>query len=35
MSLVDHPISRPSLGITPIWTPFITAEVKTLQLSSV
>jgi hypothetical protein len=28
MSLVDHPISQPSLGISPIWTPVIAAEVK-------
>jgi hypothetical protein len=32
MSLLDHPISRPSLDISPIWTPVITAEVKKLQL---
>jgi hypothetical protein len=28
MSLVDHPISQPSLDISPTWTPVITAEVK-------
>jgi hypothetical protein len=28
ISLIDHPISKPSLDISPIWTPFITAEVK-------
>jgi predicted GIY-YIG superfamily endonuclease len=32
MSLIDHPISQPSLDISPIWTPIITAEVKKLQL---
>jgi hypothetical protein len=28
MSLIDHPISQPSLDISPIWTPVIIAEVK-------
>jgi hypothetical protein len=28
MSLQDHPISQPSLDISPIWIPVITAEVK-------
>jgi hypothetical protein len=28
MSLIDHPISQPSLDISPIWTPIITAEIK-------
>jgi hypothetical protein len=28
MSLIDHPISQPSLDISSIWTPVITAEVK-------
>jgi hypothetical protein len=28
MRLLDHPISQPSLDISPIWTPGITAEVK-------
>jgi hypothetical protein len=32
MSLLDHPISQPSLDISPIWTSVITAEVKKLQL---
>jgi hypothetical protein len=32
MSLLDHPISEPSLDISPIWTPFITAEIKKPQL---
>jgi hypothetical protein len=32
MSLIDHPISHPSLDISPIGTPVITAEVKKLQL---
>jgi hypothetical protein len=35
MSLLDHPISQPSLDISPIWTPVITAEVKELQLHPV
>jgi hypothetical protein len=30
MSLLDHLISQPSLDISPIWTPSITAEVKKL-----
>jgi hypothetical protein len=28
MSLVDHPISEPSLDISPIWTPIIEAEIR-------
>jgi hypothetical protein len=32
MSLLDHPISQPSLEISSTWTPVITAEVKELQL---
>jgi hypothetical protein len=28
MSLLDHQISQPSLDISPIWTPVISAEVK-------
>jgi hypothetical protein len=28
MSLIDHLISQPSLDISPIWTPIITAEAK-------
>jgi hypothetical protein len=35
MSLLDHPTSQPSLDISPIWTPVITAEVKELQLRPV
>jgi hypothetical protein len=35
MSLIDHPISQANLGISPFWTPVITAEVKTTILSSV
>lgn len=31
MSLLDHPISQPSVEISPIWTPVITAEIKKLQ----
>jgi hypothetical protein len=27
-SLIDHPISQPSLDISPIWTHVITAEIK-------
>jgi hypothetical protein len=33
--LIDHPISQPSLDISRIWTPVITAEVKRLQLRPV
>jgi hypothetical protein len=35
MSLVDRLISRPSLDISPIWTPIIAAEVRKLQLCPV
>jgi hypothetical protein len=35
MSLIDHPISHPSLDISPLWTAVITGEVKELQLRSV
>jgi hypothetical protein len=28
MSLLDHPISQPSLDMSPIWTPVIIAEIK-------
>jgi hypothetical protein len=35
MSLLDHPISQPSLDISPIWTPVITAEVRKLQFRPV
>jgi hypothetical protein len=35
MSLLDHPISQPSLDISPIWTPIITAEATKLQLCQV
>jgi hypothetical protein len=31
ISLLDHPISQPSLDISPIWPAVITAEVKKLQ----
>jgi hypothetical protein len=27
-SLVDHPITEPSLHISPVWTPIIAAEVR-------
>jgi hypothetical protein len=27
MSLIDQPITQPSVDISPIWTPVITAEV--------
>jgi hypothetical protein len=32
MSLLDHLISQPSVDISPIWKPVITAEGKKLQL---
>jgi hypothetical protein len=35
MSLMDHPISIPSLDIYPMWTPVIAAEIKKLQLHQV
>jgi predicted GIY-YIG superfamily endonuclease len=35
MYLLDHPISQPSLDISPIWTPIISAEVRKLQLHPV
>jgi hypothetical protein len=35
MSLIDHPISQPSLDISPSRTPVIAAEVKELQLRPV
>jgi hypothetical protein len=35
MSLVDHPIGQPSLDISPIWTPIVTAEVRQLHLRPV
>jgi hypothetical protein len=35
MPLTDHLISQPSLDISPIWTPVITAEVKKLQFCPV
>jgi hypothetical protein len=35
MPLIDHPISQPNLGIFPIWTPIITAEVRKLQMCPV
>jgi hypothetical protein len=35
MSLVDHPISQPSLDISPVWTPIIAAEVRKLQVPQV
>jgi predicted GIY-YIG superfamily endonuclease len=35
MSLLDHPISQPSLDISPIWTPVITAEVRKPQFRTV
>jgi hypothetical protein len=35
MSLVDHPISQPSLDISLIRTPIIAAEVRKLQVSAV
>jgi hypothetical protein len=35
ISLIDHLISQPILGIFPIWTPISAAEVKKLQLHPV
>jgi hypothetical protein len=35
MSLLDYPISQPSLDISPIWTPVITAGFRKKQLSPV
>jgi hypothetical protein len=35
MSLAAHPISQPSLDISPIWTFIIEAEVRELQLRPV
>jgi hypothetical protein len=35
MSLLDHPISQPSLDISPIWTPVIAAEVRKLHLHQI
>jgi hypothetical protein len=35
MSLIDYPISHPRLGVSPIWTPVMTAEVKNLWLRPV
>jgi hypothetical protein len=35
MFLVDYLISQPSLDISLIWTPIITAEVRKLQLRPV
>jgi hypothetical protein len=35
MSLLYRPISQPSLNISSIWTPVITAEVKKLRLHQV
>jgi hypothetical protein len=35
MCQLDHPISQPSLGISPIWIPVITPEVKELELRQV
>jgi hypothetical protein len=35
MSLVNHPISQPSLDISAIWNPVITAEFRKLQLRPV
>jgi hypothetical protein len=35
MPPIDHPISQPSLDISPIWTLIIAAEVRKLQLRPV
>jgi hypothetical protein len=32
MSLIDHPITQPSVDRSPVWAPIITAEVENLQL---
>jgi hypothetical protein len=32
MSLIDHPISQPSLDIFLIWNPIITADVRKRQI---
>jgi hypothetical protein len=34
MSQIDHPISQPSLDISPVWTSVITAEVRKLHTTS-
>jgi hypothetical protein len=34
-SLVEHPTSQPSLDISSIWTPVITAEVRKLKICPV
>jgi hypothetical protein len=35
VSLLDHPISQPSLDISPIWTPISATEVRQLHLRPV
>jgi hypothetical protein len=35
MSLLDHPVSQPSLDISPIWPPVITADDKNRRLRPV
>jgi hypothetical protein len=35
MYLVAHPISQPSLDISPIWTPIIATEIRQLHLRPV
>jgi hypothetical protein len=35
MSLLDHPISQPSLDISLMWAPVITAEVNRIQRQQV
>jgi hypothetical protein len=35
MSLADHPISQPSLDISPIWNPIAAAEGRKPQLRPV
>jgi hypothetical protein len=34
-SLIEHPISQPSLDISPVWAAVIAAEVRELQLRPV
>jgi hypothetical protein len=35
LDIIHRPVFQPSLDISPIWTPVITAEVKELQLRPV
>jgi hypothetical protein len=31
LEVLEHPISLPSVDLSPIWTPIIVAEIKRLQ----